>query len=144
MDSPFVVGIVAIVMFFSVPIAAILVGYAVSRHKTQVRLKAIEKGVPIPFEGGSEDPYERMARSRKNGIIATMVGLGIVVFFTIIAITTDDAEVLSGAGLGAIPFFIGIGLFIDAHMRRKDIEKHKASSPQASSGQPSSGQSGEL
>ena len=39
---------------------------------------------------------------------------------------------------------IGIGLFIDAHMRRKDLEKHKASSPQASSGQPSSGQSGEL
>lgn len=144
MDSPNIVGIVAIMMFFSVPIAAILVGYAVSRHKTQVRLKAIEKGVPIPFEGGSEDPYERMARSRKNGIIATMVGLGIVVFFAIIAFATDDPEVFAGGALGVIPLFIGIGLFIDAHMRRKDMEKHKASSSQASSGQPSSGQSGEL
>ncbi len=138
------IPIVAIVMSMAIPIVAILVGYGVSRHKTQVRLKAIEKGVPIPFESESKDPYEKMARSRKNGIIATMVGLGIVVFFTIVAITTGDPEILSGAGLGAIPFFIGIGLFIDAHMRRKDMEKHKASSPQASSGQPSSGQSGEL
>ena len=134
-----IIGIVAIVMVFSIPIVAILVGYGISRHKTQVRLKAIEKGVPIPFQDESKDPYERMAKSRKGAIIATMVGLGIVVFFTIIAVTTDDPEVLAGAGLGAIPFFIGIGLFIDAHLRRKDMEKREASSPPKPSGQ-----SGEL
>ncbi len=137
-----ITGIVSIVMVFSIPIVAILVGYGIFRQKTQVKLKAIEKGVSIPFE--SEDPYERMAKSRKNAIIATMLGVGIVVFFTIIAFATDNPEVFAGGAIGAIPFFIGIGLFIDAHMRRKDLEKHEASSPQASSGQPSSGQSGEL
>ncbi|MCZ6904305.1 MAG: DUF6249 domain-containing protein [Acidobacteria bacterium] len=136
------IPIVAIVMSMAIPIVAILVGYGIFRQKTQVKLKAIEKGVSIPFE--SEDPYERMAKSRKNAIIATMVGLGIVVFFTVVAFAVDDPEVFSGAAIGAIPFFIGIGLFIDAHLRRKDMEKHKASSPQAPSGQPSSGQSGEL
>ncbi len=144
MDSPFLIPIVAIVMTMAIPIVAILVGYAVSRNKTQVRLKAIEKGVPIPFEDESKDPYERMAKSRKAAIIATMLGVGIVVFFTVIAFAVDDPEVFSGAAIGAIPFFIGIGLFIDAHMRRKDMEKQKTSLPQASSGQPSSGQSGEL
>ena len=53
-----ITGIVAIVMVFSIPIVAILVGYGISRHKTQVRLKAIEKGVPIPFQDESKDPYE--------------------------------------------------------------------------------------
>ena len=139
MDGQFLIPVVAIVMTMSIPIVAILVGYAVSRHKTQVRLKAIEKGVPIPFEDERNDPYERMAKSRKAALIATMVGVGIVAFFTVIAFSTGDPEVLAGAGIGAIPFFIGIGLFIDAHLRRKDMEKHKASSPPKPSGQ-----SGEL
>ena len=135
MDSHFVIPVVAIVMTMSIPIVAILVGYAVSRHKTQVRLKAIEKGVPIPFEDERMDPYERMAKSRKGAIIAMMVGVGIVVFFTVIAFAEDDPEAFAGAAIGAIPFFIGIGLFIDAHLRRKDMEKHKASSPPKPSGQ---------
>lgn len=144
MDNAIMIPIVGIVMTMSIPIVAILVGFGISRHKTQIRLKAIEKGVPIPFEDERKDPYERMAKSRKGAIIATMLGVGIIVFFTVIAFAVDDPEVFAGAAIGAIPFFIGIGLFIDAHLRRKDMEKHKASSLQASSGQPSSGQSGEL
>ena len=58
-----------------------------------------------------------------------MLGVGIIVFFTVIAFAVDDPEVFACAAIGAIPFFIGIGLFIDAHLRRKDMEKHKASSP---------------
>ena len=139
MDNAIMIPIVGIVMTMSIPIVAILVGYGIFRQKTQVRLKAIEKGVPIPFEGESKDPYERMVRSRKGAIIATMLGVGIVVCFATIAFTVGDPEVLSAAGFGAIPFFIGIGLFIDAHMRRKDMEKNKASSPPKPSGQ-----SGEL
>jgi len=139
MDNHFLIPVVAIVMTMSIPIVAILVGYAVSRHKTQVRLKAIEKGVPIPFEDEGKDSYERMSKSRKGAIIATMLGVGIVVFFTVIAFAVDDPEVFAGAAIGAIPYFSGMGLFIDAHLRRKDMEKHKASSPPKPSGQ-----SGEL
>ena len=131
MESPFVIPVVAIVMAFSIPIVAILVGYAESRHKTQVRLKAIEKGVPIPLETEekAKDPYERMATSRRKGIIATMVGLGIFFAFAVIAVVTGDAEVLCAGALGLIPLFIGIGLFIDSWLRRKDLEKLKSSSP---------------
>jgi len=76
MDGQFLIPVVAIVMTMSIPSVAILVGFGVSRHKTQIRLKAIEKGVPIPFEDEGKDLYERMAKSRKAGIIATMLGSG--------------------------------------------------------------------
>ena len=67
--------------------------------------------------------------------MATMVGLGIFACFGVMAIVTGDPEVLCGGALGLIPLFIGIGMFIDAWLRRRDMDKGEGPNPQGSSGQ---------
>ncbi len=131
-------GIVAIVMVFSIPIVGIIAGYLVKRKNAEVRMKAIEKGVPLPVDvEKSKNPYERMATSRKKGIMATMAGIGIFASFGVMAIVTGEPEVLCGGALGLIPLFIGIGMFIDGWLRRRDMDKGEGAGPgpQGSSGQ---------
>ena len=132
------VPVVAIIMVFSIPISRIIVGYLTKRKNAEVRMKAIEKGVTLPVDVAEpENPYERMATSRKKGIMATMAGIGIFASFGVIAVVVDDPEVLAGGAFGLIPLFIGFGMFIDAWLRRRDMDKGEGAGPgpQGSSGQ---------
>lgn len=128
------IPIVAIVMVFSPPIVAIIAIYLVKRKNAEVRMKAIEKGVPLPVDASeSLNPYERMARSRRKGIAWTMGGLGIFASFAVMAIASGNPDFVVFGALGLIPLFIGIGLFIDASLRRRDLDKGEAPRPQDSS-----------
>ena len=138
MDYGILIPIVAIVMFFSIPIVGITAAYLTKWKNAEVRMKAIEKGVSVPLDADGApvlNPYERMAASRKKGIIATMAGIGILASFGVIAVVVDDPEVLAGGAFGLIPLFIGIGMFIDAWLRRRDMDKGEGPNPQGSSGQ---------
>ena len=113
--------VVAILGMFSIPIVALLVVYLTRRLQSQERIKAIEKGVPIPFEPA--DPKERAARTRRAGIILVAFALGLVIFSVVGARIEQDRDMLIIAGGAAIPLLIGLGLLYDYRLRMKEIQQ---------------------
>ena len=108
-----------------ITIFTMLLRFGISRNKTQVKLKAIEMGMPSePFDSvdRAKDPYERMASSRRNGIIAIAAGLGLLSPFLFLSIFVGERLFFIGGVAGLIPIFVGIGLLIDARLRRQDLE----------------------
>jgi hypothetical protein len=66
------IGLVAVVLSFSVPLAAIYAWYRVRKLRTEERLAAIAKGVQVPI--AEELPAH--ARSRHAAILLIAAGLG--------------------------------------------------------------------
>src|SRR6202021_2023316 len=95
------VGLVAVVLAFSVPPAPIYAWYRVRKLRTEERLAAIAKGVQVPI--AEELPPH--ARSRHAAILLIAGGLGYAVTFMLLS--RFDAEcranycVRPEAGLGA-------------------------------------------
>ncbi len=111
--------VIALIGFFLVPIVALIVLYFTRRLKTQERLRAIEKGVNIPFEPA--DPRERAARTRRWGIVLVAAGLGVIIFSGVMAAVIRDRNPLIGAGFAAIPILIGMGLLLEYRLRSKEL-----------------------
>ena len=114
-----VTDVVAVVGVFSIPIVALIVLYLTRRLQSQERIKAIEKGVNIPFE--PVDPKERATRTRRAGIILVAFALGLVIFSLVGAKIEQDKDMLIIAGGAAIPLLIGLGLLYDYRLRMKEI-----------------------
>jgi hypothetical protein len=109
------IGFVAVVMSFSVPLAAIYAWYRVRKLRTEERLAAIAKGVPVSIA----DELPPHARSRKAGILLTAGGLGYLITFTLLA--RYDSDGAQAAVFGAIPICVGLGYFIDAMLVRREM-----------------------
>lgn len=119
-----ITGITALVIF-----GVIFARFVESRYKAQDKLKAIEKGIslenlePLGHAIHKKSPYEKMAKTRKRGILLIMVGLGLMVLFLFISIFEREPMVfIPGILFGLIPMLVGIGLLIDAGQRRQDLE----------------------
>lgn len=110
-----ITGLVAVIMIFGIPLAALYTYYRVRKLKTEERLAAIARGVSVPME--PELPHA--ARSRRAGILLTAAGLGYSLTFALIARIEPDA--LVAAAFGIIPVMLGIGFFIDAALVRRDL-----------------------
>ena len=67
-------------IFVLIPLAALTVVYLIRSLQTRERLRAIEKGVPVP--GIRSDPWEKAADYRDGGIVMVATGLGIFVLLT--------------------------------------------------------------
>ncbi|MFZ3218051.1 MAG: DUF6249 domain-containing protein [Candidatus Acidiferrales bacterium] len=109
------IGFAAVVLAFSVPLAGIYAWYRVLRLRSEERLAAIAKGVPVPMA----DELPPHARSRKAGILLTAGGLGYLLAFTLLARYQPDA--MQAAAFGLIPICVGLGYFIDAVLVRRDM-----------------------
>ena len=109
------IGFAAVVLSFSVPLAAIYAWYRVRKLRTEERLAAIAKGVPVPIS----DELPPHARSRKAGILLTAGGLGYLITFMLLA--RYDSDSAQAAVFGAIPICVGIGYFIDAMLVRREM-----------------------
>src|SRR5271155_3882197 len=110
------IGFAAVVLSFSVPLAAIYAWYRVRKLRTEERLAAIAKGVAVPIA----DELPPHARSRKAAILLTAGGLGYMITFMLLARYESDA--MQAAGFGVIPVCVGMGYFIDAVLVR--VEMH--------------------
>jgi hypothetical protein len=97
-----------------------IVFYLTRRLQSQERMKAIEKGVSIPFE--PVDLKGRAARARTAGIVLVALGLGMIVLFGVITAVHRDRDTLVGIGVAAIPIMVGLGLLYDFRLRIRDIE----------------------
>jgi hypothetical protein len=113
-----IVGFAAVVMFFTVPLVAIVMygWYRVSKLRTDERMAALARGVNVPME----PELSHVARSRRAGILLVAAAIGYVVTFALIARVEPDAWV--AASFGAIPFTVGLGFFLDSSLVRRDMK----------------------
>ncbi len=109
------IGLVAVILIFSVPGALCYTYYRVRQLKTEEKLAAIAKGVAVPLE----PELSQVARSRRAGILLVAGGLGYALTFALIGRVEPDA--FTAAAFGIIPTAIGFGYFLDSAMVRRDL-----------------------
>ena len=114
MDGNFV-GLVAVIMIFGIPIAAMYTYYRVRKLHSEERLAAIARGVTVPME----PELSHASRSRRSGILLVSAAVGYMITFSLIARMEPDAW--AAAAFGIIPLTIGVGFFLDSALVRRDL-----------------------
>jgi hypothetical protein len=109
------IGLVAVIMIFGIPMAGMYTFYRVRKLRTEERLAAIARGVDVPME----PDLPHAARSRRAGILLVAAGLGYTLTFALISRVEPEAMV--AAAFGLIPLVLGIGFFIDSALVRRDL-----------------------
>jgi hypothetical protein len=110
------VGLVAVIMIFGIPIAAMYTYYRVRKLRTEERLAAIARGVDVPMQ----PELPEGARSRRAGILLVTGALGYISTFALIARVEHNAW--TAAAFGIIPLAIGVGFFVDSALIRRDLQ----------------------
>jgi hypothetical protein len=110
-----IIGLVAVIMLFGIPIAAMYTFYRVRKLRTDERLAAMARGVNVPMQ----PELSEAARSRRSGILLVAGALGYMITFALIARLEPNAWV--AAAFGVIPFTVGLGFFLDCALIRRDL-----------------------
>ncbi len=113
------------VVWAIVPIVSIIAGVMIQRSRAQERIRAIERGVPVPPAWPSPPVLtaeERTAGLRVGGIVTIAVGLGLLVLFTSLAETLPEFP-KGVIAVSAIPFLVGVGLLYEYHLRIKERDR---------------------
>jgi hypothetical protein len=110
------IGLVAVILFMGIPIAAMYTYYRVRKLRSEERMAAIARGAEIP----AEPELNQSARSRRAGILLIAGAIGFMVTFGIIARVTGEPETWVVSSFGCIPLAVGIGYFIDWALLRRD------------------------
>jgi hypothetical protein len=111
-----VVGLVAVVLIFGWPAAAMYTYYRVRKLRMEERLAAIARGANIAME----PDLSEAARSRRWGILLIAVSLGFVAMMAMIGRWEPDAW--QGAAVGFVPLSVGAGFLLDFALIRKDLK----------------------
>jgi hypothetical protein len=122
---PLFIPIVATIMIFSIPIAAIITEYFQKRNRARVMEKAIEKGVPVETLK-IEDEGKPQRLPYRSGMVTVAVGIGCMVVGTFLArILSGSSDTDARAagpmiiGSGILVMLIGIALLINDRMNYK-------------------------
>ncbi len=115
MDGNFI-GLVAVTLFFGIPLAAMYTYFRIRKLKTEERLAAIARGANVAME----PDLSEAAHSRRWGILLSAVSLGFVAMMAIIARTEPDAW--SAAAAGLVPLAAGLGFLLDSALIRRDLK----------------------
>jgi len=110
-----IIGLVAVIMIFGIPIAAMYTYYRVRKLRTDERLAALARGLDVPMQ----PELSEAARSRRAGILLVTGALGYMIAFALIARVESNAWV--AAAFGIIPLTIGLGFFLDSALIRRDL-----------------------
>jgi hypothetical protein len=70
-----------------------------------------------------KDPLQSLANTRRTAIVLISSGVGLVLFFLVLAWIVQVHEVLSGAAVGLIPLAIGVGFLIDYNLQKRDLSR---------------------
>ena len=111
-----ITGLVAVTMFFGVPIAGMYTYYRVRKLRTEEKLAAITRGVSVPME----PDLSQAARSRRSGVLLVAGALGYMTTFALIARTVEP-DAWAAVAFGAIPLALGLGFFLDSALVRRDL-----------------------
>jgi uncharacterized protein DUF6249 len=115
MDNNFI-GLVAVTLFFGIPLAAMYTYYRVRKLRTEERIAAIARGANVAME----PDLSEAARSRRWGILLTAVSIGYVAMMAMIGHWEPDAW--KGAAMGFVPFAAGLGFLTDFALIRRDLK----------------------
>jgi hypothetical protein len=115
MDGNFI-GLVAVTLFFGIPLAAMYTYYRVRKLRTEERLAAIARGANVAME----PDLSEAAHSRRWGIL-----LGAISMMALIARTEPDAWKAAAAGI--VPLAGGLGFLLDFALIRKDLKSAASS-----------------
>jgi hypothetical protein len=132
-DSPFIIPVAALAMVLGIVIVANISNYHNRKLKSEERMAAIAKGLPLPPE--PETDYEQLAEIanrnaaltagnrarglRTGGVVLISVGVGMILFSFCLEWILQERDVLSVAAAGLIPLAIGVGLLIDYGLRNR-------------------------
>ena len=111
-----IVGLVAVIMVFGIPIAAMYTFFRVRKLRSEERLAAIARGVDVPMAAELSEG----ARSRRSGILLVSGAVGYLGTFSLIARIEPDARM--AAAFGIIPLAVGLGYFVDSALIRRDAQ----------------------
>ena len=137
-NSPFIVPVAAFALVLGIIIVVNITNYHTRRLKSEERMAAIAKGIPLPPEPQQDlaelvelanrrnpsDPLilaQRGRGLRTGGIACVSVGVGMALFAFALAWILQEHDVLAVAAAGLIPLAIGIGLLIDYALRVKTL-----------------------
>jgi Domain of unknown function (DUF6249) len=109
------VGLVAVIMIFGIPMAAMYTFYHVRKLRTEERMAALARGVNVPMQ----PELSEGARSRRSGILLVAGSIGYMITFALISRVESQAWI--AAAFGIIPFSVGIGFFLDSALIRRDL-----------------------
>jgi hypothetical protein len=133
-SSPFIIPIAGMAVGVITIITAISAQMYARRMKAEERMAMIARGMS-PEEiakllgsgednaGRIKDPIRSLATARRAGIVLCSAGIGLIIFFIVLALILRVREVYSGAAGGLIPLCIGIGFFIDYHLQQKELAR---------------------
>jgi hypothetical protein len=115
MDGNFI-GLVAVVLIFGVPPAAMYTYYRVRRLRTEERLAAIARGANVAME----PDLSEAAHSRRWGILLTAISFGYIAMMALLAHT--DPDFWKAAAAGILPLAAGAGFLLDSALIRRDLK----------------------
>ncbi len=95
------VGLVAVSLFFGIPLAAMYTYYRVRKLRTEERLAAIARGTNVAME----PDLSEAARSRRWGILLAAISLGYIAMMALIA--RAEPEAWKAAAVGVVPLAAG-------------------------------------
>jgi len=135
-SSPFIIPVAAFAMVLGIVIVANISNYHTRRLKSEERMAAIAKGIPLPPEPSSEltalGQMERLSASeeatrkarglRTGGVVLVAVGVGMALFSFCLTWIVQERDVLSVAAAGLIPLAIGVGLLVDYALRNRTLQ----------------------
>jgi uncharacterized protein DUF6249 len=123
---------------FAVAIVAIVAG-AVSeanrqRLTAEQRMAMVARGMPANdidklltkanVDGKPvKDPMQGLANTRRTAIVLISSGIGLALFFIVLAFIVSERDVLAGAAVGLMPLAVGIGFVIDYHLQKRDLSR---------------------
>jgi len=115
MDDSFI-GLVAVTLFFGVPLAGMYTYYRIRKLRTEERLAAIARGVSVAME----PDLSEAAHSRRWGILLAAISIGYIAMMAVIARSEPDAW--KAAAVGIVPFAAGLGFLLDFALIRRDLK----------------------
>src|SRR5947209_1998151 len=134
--SPFMIPITALLVGAVAIVAGVLSQAHSVRMKADQRMAMIARGMRAEdialLLGNSDDtrpstpvkdPLRSLANARRTGIVLCSTGIGLAIFFVVLALVLQVREVYSGAAVGLIPLCIGIGFFIDYQLQKRELSR---------------------
>ena len=133
-NSPFIVPIGAFTMTLGIVIAGVVSHSHNRRLKAEQRIAMVQRGMPVheierllgtreEEDKPVKDPVRSLGSDRRAAIVLVSSGIGIMLFFIVLASIVREREVLSGAAAGLIPFSIGVGFFIDYYLQKREMSR---------------------
>ncbi|MGA7295078.1 MAG: DUF6249 domain-containing protein [Terriglobales bacterium] len=111
-----IIGLVAVTLFFGIPLAAMYTYYRVRKLRTEERLAAIARGANVQME----PDLSEAAHSRRWGILLAAISIGYMAMMAVIARYQPDAA--QGLAVGLVPFAAGLGFLVDFVLIRRDLK----------------------